>query len=167
MAHTLVQHLRNLFTRWPLTVSIELPKRVTPANKTINWSLSVLCKQPQTITSIHYEVKEEFEQTHGTRTEHKIYSLGEKNSKAEYDAKPWELLSIWFTVPFRPKAWSISDHDIYEGDMALMNKMSDVAKQTIRTYTLEVTITLASQKVIIERKKITYVPEDSTDKENI
>jgi hypothetical protein len=167
MAHTLLQHMRNLFTRWPITVSIELPKRVTPANKQINGSLSILCKQPQTITGIHYEIKEEFEQTHGTRTEHKVYSLGEKTSKAEYDAKPWALLSVAFTVPFRPKAGSLGDQEIYEGDMALMNKMSDVAKQTIRTYTIEVTITLATQKVIIERKKITYVPEDSTDKENI
>ena len=162
-----MQHIRNVFTWGPLTVSIQLPRRVTPAHKQVRGALQILCKEPQEIINISYKVIEHFEQSHGTRSEHKTYTLGEKHSKKTYQVTPGSMLTISFAVPFSPKEWSSTDKQIYTGDMALMNKMSDVAKQTVRTYTLEAIISLANEKVVTERKKITYVVEDDKNQEDL
>lgn len=139
---------------------ITATQRISLKDTQLTGTLVMSAKEDVTVTKLIYEFKEIFEQAKGTHAESATYVLGSFTHPEPIIIKQLEVTSLAFAIPFDIKNGSQGDKAVYVGDMGLMNKYSDLAKQRSSVYRLEATATLEDGKEDSISVRITFQEQE-------
>lgn len=138
-----------------------MTQRVSLKDTQLSWTLVMSAKQDVTIKKLVYEFKEIFEQAKWTHAELTTYILGSFTHPDPINIKQLEVTTLAFSVPFDIKNGSQWDKAVYVGDMGLMNKYSDLAKQRSSNYRLEVSATLDDDQETSKSLRISFQEQEN------